>query len=274
MIELSFSRLPKIGVVYADEVDPNCFAFFPGFMAEIDSTIAVLNAIETAHRDDLAANPWLVERTDVSIAAYKAYRPRDVWRVGSYVMFATTLEGVVEKRYAWLMDMLGAHDPTWRTRHEALHAEAHVTRKKEMKPLRAVRNKVYAHTAWAQPQKSDPPEVQAASMWYFAGEGGGITADGLQFGGYHLGTDGVHSHMLPAMSMKWLLDHYPVHLAGWHEMLVEASERVCEIPDATLKSWMPAVHTVVGRRDRPATNAAEAAPASYGAAMCTGESRR
>lgn len=251
MIDLSFNKLPKIGLLYAHEDAQNCLAFFPGYMGEIDSTIEVLNAIEAAHRDDLAANPWWVERKDVPLVAYKAYRPRDVWRVGSYVMFATTLEGVIAKRYAWLLDMLGAHDVAWRTQQEALHVQALAARADEMKPLRAVRNKVYAHTAWVAPRKDDPPEVQTASVQYFAGQGACMTADGLRFGGFYLGEDGEHSHKLPAMSMKWLLEEYPRHLAGWHEMFREASERVCEIPDATLKGWMPNVHTVIGRREQP-----------------------
>lgn len=78
------------------------------------------------------------------------------------------------------------------------------------------------------------------------------------FGGYHLGENGEHSHLLPAMSMKWLMEEYPRHLAGGHAMFREASDRVCEIPDATLKRWMPNVHTVVGRSDRLGQSAASA----------------
>lgn len=262
MISIKFQDLRALELTVQDPPPASARrpVLLPVYMDEIDSAITVLNEIHRAHRQDVernihpsmpTANPATWKRGWE--AKVDQIKPRELYRVVAYLMYATTLAGVVRAAYEDLMKKLAAADNAAAARVGAAHAARIEAAGTAYAPAFKVRNKVFAHTALAKPRRPhDTASMQYSSLQYLIGNPCGFGREGLSFGGDWrfnddpspgLRTIGVYSLNIETRHL----------LTAWHQLIDEAVMSLAALPDVDI---LKARDGAVGvRRLRPASPA-------------------
>lgn len=262
MISIKFEDLRALELTVQDPPPTSAPRplLLPVYMDEIDTAVAVLNEIHRAHRQDVVRNIHPAMPT-ADPATWKRgweakvdqVKPRELYRVVAYLMYATTLAGVVRVAYDDLVKKLAAANDAEATRIRALHAPRTEAAAKMLAPAVKVRNKVFAHTAFAKPGRpEDTASMQYSSLQYLIGNPCGFGPEGLFFGGDWT-FDSEPSPGLHPVGVYSLHDVARQLLTAWHQLIDEAVLSLSALPDAdVLKARDGAVGV---RRLRPASPA-------------------
>lgn len=255
---------PDIGAGPVTSVTPACI--IPN---EIDAVLDLLCEIDQAHQQDLEANAdWLPDRWMTSTetihglrqagSRLSRFKAREVWRIGSYIMFWCSLEDIVEHEYRALLDLLEWMAPQARAALEAESSIAVASRCKEVEPVREYRNKIFAHTAYAKPlirekRVLDSSVTQLTSLVYFTGSDYLISKAGLALGGTTVVPDAYgiapHFHSGPqrfaAVILGELTEKAVEHFVAWWSMYKAVLDALQGIPDVDVRAACPAIERVV-----------------------------
>jgi len=254
---------PDIGAGPYSSVTPACMR-----AEEIDASLAVLFEIAQAHKQDVEENQdWLPERDSTNVDAIvhlrhvgmrlPRFKAREVWRIGSYVMFWCSLEDVVEHEYQALLSLLERLAPDIRARLQVESSADLESRSDEVEPIREYRNKVFAHTAYAKPLKVDDSSTQLTSLVHFTGSDYLLSKRGLTLGGTTVIPDeyGLAPHFLSGpqrfkeISVSILVERAVPHFLAWWSMYKTVLTPLYEMPETEVRAAWPAVVRRIRRPD-------------------------
>lgn len=258
MIEVKFNESISLFVAKVSmEGAPLGELPIPVYTEEIDDCIAVLNTIEEDHRTDVDRNcaylpghpsgRWKPEHETRN----NRFQRRELYRLVAYLMYATTLSGVVRTAYDDGVEKLegccAADAAALRSRHEF-----EIERLNQLiSPATKVRHKVFAHTAFAKPRKEDSLSQQYTSLHYLCGAGMALTTEGIKFGAGRFIFDGEPAPDLPAWGVRDCARMIAEYLSGWHGLFVDVAASISARTDAEILNAI-AYAVAVRRRDRPA----------------------
>ncbi|MCG3134749.1 MAG: hypothetical protein HMLKMBBP_02110 [Planctomycetes bacterium] len=260
MISIKFQDLRALELTVQDPPPTSALrpVLLPVYMEEIDSAVAVLNEVHRAHRQDVERNIHPVMPT-ANRATWKRgweakvdqIKPRELYRVVAYLMYATTLAGVVRAAYDDLMKKFAAANDAEASRIVAAHATRIEAARTAYAPVFKVRNKVFAHTALAKPDRpDDTASMKYSSLQYLIGNPCGFGPEGLCFGGDWT-FDGDPSPSLRTIGVYSLHIETRHLLAAWRQLLDEAVMSLAALPDADVLRARDGAVSV--RRLRPAS---------------------
>ena len=107
LLEKTFRTLPVLGV-WTNRVH---FAI-PAGLGGFDAVIMLLDEICYNYQDDLAENRHLLQIfPPPSIDEFHRYQRREIWRVGSFIVFALNLERTLKRRYKDLLSFVRKLQP-------------------------------------------------------------------------------------------------------------------------------------------------------------------
>lgn len=268
---------PDIGAGPFTSVTPACTR-----AEEIDAGLAVLFEIDQAHKVDLEANAaWLPDRWTPSEHAtielrhvgprLPRFKAREVWRIGSYVMFWCTLEQVVKHEYRQILGLLQRIAPGAKVALEGSSITELEDRDAEMRPIRELRNKIFAHTAYAEP-RGDDLATQFTSLVHFSGADFVISKAGVALGGTTVIPDrhGIAPHFrsgtqrFEEVTVSTLVERAVQHFVSWWSMYKIVLAALQAMPDADVRAAWPAVVRVIRQPEQGGSSgvAAQAADAT------------
>lgn len=229
MITTRFVGLPSLRFHRRDQDGRFHGVDIPPALVEIDHGIAVLNEIEQAQVADLAKNAADLSGDPPYLNVDQRFISRELWRIGSYVMFATTLSGVIEGSYRDTKRLLERCDRRAFRRIGQRHAVRRKARRDELAETRSVRDRVFAHTAYAEEDKRDTPDVRSASLIYFSAKSIALGPTGMG-----IVVPGKAWRDLPMVTVERLSLTMTVHATEWFSLLGEATDALASVPDDTL----------------------------------------
>lgn len=261
MIPADFSALCAVELVIADPATGVVTGNLPlpVYMEEIDAGISVLNEIERQHGQDVERNitrymPSADRATWKRGWAERVKRvmPRELYRTVAYLMYLLTLEGAVRTAYEDLQEKLNRCSEDSSERLASSHNPRLSAIRETLAPVVLVRNKVFAHTAFAKPRRDDTMSMQFSSLQYLVGNAHGWGHDGLVFGGnWRLG--GEPSPGLPAVGVSGLAALAREVFREWRSLLGEGIAALAALSDEDIVRAMEGAVRVVRlgeRKDR------------------------
>lgn len=248
MISTRFGRLASLSLsVFQDGQAFVCRV--PHSSIEIDDAIDILNEFEHAHVDDLSEYAGILPPggwPPQDRRRFRRYKAREVGRVGSYVVFSCTLEGVIVRKYRELLSSLRRFSEGGHQAVESMHAGAVEQRHEEMVDSRTLRNKVFAHTSFADP-RDDSVSLQVTSLAHFSGSMPCFTGGRLRVGGASVHIENEDPVELPMVGMDDLASKMATHVESWFGMYRDVMEAFLAVTDDDYKANWPAVHMVARR---------------------------
>jgi hypothetical protein len=256
VIDLDFRKLYGLTVLLAPPERPGEVLplQLPVYMDEIQRCVDVLNAVERDHVTDVERNAKFLVRDEgelkrrpEAVERLERLMQRELYRLVAYLTYSTTLAGVVEEAYDDLLKKLAACDATAATSIRAAHQARIDALEAELAPAVLVRNKVFAHTAFASPRK-DSESTRFTSLQYLTGNPYGWGPEGLVIGG-RFTFDGDPTPELQPVAIRPLARVTFHYLSGWRELLREALARISQLSDADICAGLKDKHAVGVDRD-------------------------
>lgn len=257
MIEANFRSLSRLIVsrVPPDGVGPPSDFVLPVFAGEVQAAIDVLNEIERDHDRDVARNVRrYVPSADTRTwkpnweERVERIRPRELYRTVAYLMYWTTLDGVVRQIRSDLLTKFRSCDEEAATRLEARQEVRQQLLRDEIAVAVRVRHKVFAHTSFAKPW-GDSKSMQLTSIQYLVGNPYGWGPEGLVFGGSFT-LDAEERPELQPLGVFNLSRKAAPSLAGWCELIDEAVRAFADLSDEKIVGGLEYA-TAVRRELRP-----------------------
>ena len=226
MIDKNFSPLRK-HFKFQEKIDfflPNTYV-----LMAIERSFELLNEIILFHQFDLNNNQEILEKSPSNEHEYRKVRSfitRELWRIGSFIIFALNLVGILKREYARIKEIhvnLGLSSLEF-------HQKLLEKREKEIEIYLLYRNKIFAHTAFACPKKRPKKEMDNEAMkWtslilYFGGLLG-YNKHGVTLGQGCMIIEGKRPQKeFPKLSFNQMIDDFKNHFERWYEML----KKICD----------------------------------------------
>lgn len=249
MILARFFALPDFAL-WCHQGDQHGVLRVPQNVSEIDDGVDVLNEIERSHVSDLNENPDLLPAAGAwppaDLDRFRSYKAREVWRIGSYIVFACTLDGVIRRTYEHLVSMLQFFSEAAFRDLESRHRGARDARREGLRDVRRLRNKVFAHTSFADP-RGDSRSMQATSLKHFAGSIPVFSDGQMLVGGSSVQIRGDNTASLPMVGVSDLASKMGTHVDAWHGMCLDAMHALLALTDDDFKAKWPVVEQVTRR---------------------------
>ena len=202
----------------------------PRDLDAIDQIICIIEEIENAHQVDVA-NASILRDANVGSSAFSRLKNREIWRIGSYIVFLTNLNGVIKESYrqtAQLLHVLLGGG----TRYD-LRSDTEVqARADELANVTTLRNKVFAHTAFGSPRPEDTASDRATSLAMLGGSGISWSAAGFRIGSAQVIVGGAPT-VFKGVSFVELAGIVRPFLDAWWSMYRRLTDRLAEIDDET-----------------------------------------
>ncbi|MEM7204697.1 MAG: hypothetical protein AAF628_30850 [Planctomycetota bacterium] len=157
---------------------------------------------------------------------------RSLRHLGSSVLFACTLDGLLRRIHAETQDdgsTLAGH---------ALQSKPVCKTEGRFGAILTLRNKVFAHTAYAEPRKEDGPGLRLESIGMLSGRVAPKDRD-LHFGGFKLGRDS-----LPEISVGDAATIISTHMHRWWDCLLALSQQLTRITTVQARIADPSISEV------------------------------
>ena len=201
---------------------------FPLGMAGIVRAAAILDYLHQSERDDYESvnyTPAIAPTNDHDRVARSQLVTRFLARSTSYVMTVCNLDGILKRSYKEFWNSVSElgflhYLPTDRGEKE-FHQRA-----LEISAYRQYRDKVFAHTSFAQPKwrgKTDTKSLQYSSMLFYSGQLLATNSDGgtshfeLTGGGYAIDD---HPPNFPRLSILGDRQNLLSHYSAWESMFL------------------------------------------------------
>jgi hypothetical protein len=233
LLENTFGKLPVL-VIWANR---GVFRLPNGLMG-VDSVILLLDEIGYNYQEDLAKNRHLLQSTPPpDIDKFYSYMRREIWRIGSFIVFALNLELTLERRYKELLDFAIKLQPD----SGVLSSDLAQRRKAETKKYKYYRNKVFAHTAFGRPKPGDNLSIQSTSLAYLDATIGGITPNGISIGGLASIVGGKDPPEFESFTFPEMASEFSRHFLEWHEMFSNLCKVLQDSTDDQIKQHIDGV---------------------------------
>lgn len=227
-----FRELPRL-TIWRKAPDDNGSVFsLPGGIGAADDLQALLDEISSAHKEDLRSSGGHPAFDDLhslegrsfetSYEQTAAYVRRTLWRFGSYVVFACVANGILMR----VFNDVAQRGAYWIDHYSpVVLPPSHIAR---FETVKLWRDKVFGHTAFADPKKGGPKQDnasdQATSLEMITGGAFSILSDGdIAFGGMQAVLGGTPpNHTLRPFSVPALEMLVAEHLDAWWSLLEQA----------------------------------------------------
>lgn len=236
----------------------------------IDSAKSLLDEICLDYESDIKENRPLLEAwPSVKIRPFESFLRREIWRTGSYILFALNLKGVLDQLYKRVTNLVKEVKPGGVIPDtETLLSK----RKEEIEIYRNWRNKVFAHTAfgdpiieerakrWGKGKEPDSLTMQYTSLAYLSGLlHSSVTPEGVVFGSGAIGYSEVVAgeaefviETLPDIKFAQIVLDFDIHFYRWYEMYRGLFNRICALSDDEIRKYYEETfNEQVLRIDRP-----------------------
>lgn len=260
MVDLRFRKLPDFAVWFSNPAGgthevPGTPATggvvsIPDHVYEIDAAIDVLNEIESSYVADLDEHRPLIEnlKDHVYDERFTRYRSREIWRIGSYVVFVCALEGILRRSYPHLTSTLARINLASARAVEQRDSARLKDREKEMESFNLLRNKVFAHTSFADPRR-DSFSLQMTSLWNFSGRAMLLTGVGLLIGGLSITIGGQPAEKeFPLIGLARMCRDAAAHIQSWFDQHLEVMNLILSNTDDEMKRAWPGAIMIARRK--------------------------
>jgi hypothetical protein len=241
VIDVDFRNLYGLNVWRAPPAggDEKVPLLLPVYMDEIHGCVGVLNAIEQDHRRDVERNSKHfvksadeLRRRPEAAAKLDDLMPRELYRLAAYVTYSTTLVGVVESARKDLLEKLARCRSDVAEEVRGGQAERRRQLKIQFGPVFLLRDKIFAHTAFANPQ-GDTTSMRFTSLQVLCGNQYGWGPEGLVFGARFV-FDQDPTPEVPIIGVRALARMTAAQLAGWRDLFGDAMRRLVQLSDTDI----------------------------------------
>jgi len=234
MIELSFQSLKRL-LIWSNK---GVFSIPNGqHLLEIDGIVSLLNEIDEHYKIDIDKNKTILISSHLhcqnALDSFNGFKARELWRIGSYIIFSLNLEGVLKRVYKETFDVMNEVEPGNSVEYKKLIEE----RKGEIKHLKYYRNKIFAHPAFGSPRKENNLSMQRTSLAYFSGSFVSKTSEGIQLGGGAVVVGGQDAPHFEQLTFKSLVKNFDTHIQNWYEMYKYLTKTLCAVNDKHVKEY-------------------------------------
>ena len=221
LLDRRFGTLPLLSVW------TNCARFLiPPGLDGLDAVILILDEIYYSYQDDLAENgPPFESFPPPHPDEYLRYQRREIWRIGSFIVFALNLELILKRRYKDLLNLVRELQQDSGALSDGLLQK----RAKEIEGYKTYRDKIFAHTAFGKPYKEDNLSMQATSLMLFQASAGRITPEGVGIGGMSVTVGGQEPPNFEPLTFPKMVSDFGKHFLEWRKMF----GKLCSILQAS-----------------------------------------
>jgi hypothetical protein len=238
-------------------------------MGSVASAVVLINEIEAMHDAVMREHAdWLAHLVDNFRAMNVAvggrtpaslegkvppdrllrFKNQETVLIGSYIVNARALLGILAKEYQhtvqFLREQAPAQAPTTATVQKSIKE-----RSDELRHVKRLRDKVYAHTAFADPWRDDHLGVELTSLLMFTGEDYCVDEHGLTLGVSNVYVSGkiaarFYSGVPPIfeeVSVASLVEDLSEHLPKWYAMFEQVLDTIAGLSPATVRAAKPNV---------------------------------
>lgn len=240
MLELSFR---KVGSLTLYTKDKYCVSIPSRYtLMAVDSVLAILKEILNNYDKDHLENKEIInEFPPKDEDAFKSFSRREVWRIGSFIVFALNLKGILKKEYKTLYDI------AIKTRVSGLPGEEALVKQREDEVQKFIkyRNKIFAHTAFGSPRPKDNQSMMETSLLYFSGDLISISKSGIGFGGAGVKSGSDNTPVFESIDHTVVVLEFDEHFKKWHEMYVNLVNKIKSVPDSNLEKIFGQINLIV-----------------------------
>lgn len=208
----------------------------PLWQSELDRMVAVLNAFDVWSASD--PPPSSRDWPPSDLGAFEAFVARETARVGGYVVFACSAARLAQRTCEHVDRILDRLDPAGAGARRAERERCAA----QLRTLRRLRNKVFAHTAATDPRPEDSTALRATSAAYASGSGAGFRNDELTLGTVQYAVLGEPPHPadgLPSYSMREVREIASAAMSSWWAAIDTSMRALRARSDDELRALFP-----------------------------------
>lgn len=203
-------------------------------LSSIDSLIAILKEIENSHLQDRKAHESLLQKwPQLDTESFFSYARRELWRIGSYILFGLNTKGVVEKigkeMETQCVNMLGKCSP---------HSREIKIQTKSIGTYKTYRDKIFAHASYWDPKK-DNLSTQHTTLIIISGMTiGKNTANEITLGGISKTIGNNNSVAFQSITFKETVADFAQHFRSWHKHLEQIALEINNAEDSAIERYL------------------------------------
>ncbi|OAQ20035.1 hypothetical protein [Thermosulfurimonas dismutans] len=231
MLEYSFRSLPYL-VLSLRRNSQNYIMTIPSIdiLSSIDSILRILLEIYNSYKSDIKMNKKLIEKfpaIGVKESKLESFIAREIWRIGSFIVFALNLTDILKKEYKNMHDKIG----------DEVNKKILKQREDAIKKYRRYRHKIFAHTAFASPKKKeDNCSMQVTSLKYFCGHLIGFTQQGIMLGGAKVVIGNEDCPNFEQLTFDKMVTDFHKYFGEWYEIYYNRCVELLDYSEEDIKT--------------------------------------
>lgn len=221
-----FNKIISIGF-FLNKDDKN-WIYKSGPIEVFKQTMELFHEIFMEHLKDSKKNNFLAkgEFPPKDHFRHESFKKRELFRFGSLIVWATTLEHIIKRNYKNLQNFYNKIGLNKIRLKQKLKE-----RKLEIKNFEDYRNKVFCHSAYAEPRFEDTNSSKATSLLYFSLNGYAIDKNGdIIFGSTKISSGNGEKNLdVPTLTFKQLCEIFHNHYREWLNMfkiILDATNKI------------------------------------------------
>lgn len=198
----------------------------------IDSLIAILKEIENSHLQDRKAHDSLLRKWPLSdLSKSDSYDRREIWRMGSYIIFALNIDGVISRVHEEMSELYRSISGPTNLLVEQKQTDA------QIEIYRRYRNKIFAHTAFGYPRNDDNISTRHTTLAIISRQIGGKTSKEHEttLGGISIALGNEKAIDFPTVSFKGMVIDFTQHFIDWHKHLKNIVIKITSAEDLSIE---------------------------------------
>jgi len=218
-METLWEAVKRFGISAINEAQRGFFTIPEGnALLAADQVHRMLPWIEAEFQEDCRQNPDILQ---VGMPGQRAFVVRNISRTLSYVTQACLLEGILKRSYDLMVASLQKIDPSVVSDTAKLEA-----RRIEIKEIKLFRDKVAAHTAFADPKPEDNISQELTSLVSLISTSHDGTSNTFRLGALALVVGEERPRHQPEVSINEAHPRTMEHFREWIRMFEEVSAPV------------------------------------------------
>lgn len=218
-METLWEAVRRFGISAINEAQRGVFTVPDGHaLLAADQVHRMLPWIESEFQEDCRQNPDILQ---IGSPGQREFVVRNISRTLSYVNQACLLEGILKRSYALMVASLQIIDPS--VLPDAVKLES---RRIEIREIKRFRDKVAAHTAFADPRPEDNTAQELTSLVSLISTAHDGTSNTFRLGALALVVGGERPRHQPEVSINEMHPRMLDHFREWILMFEEVSAPV------------------------------------------------
>ncbi|MFZ3116034.1 MAG: hypothetical protein WA121_10585 [Syntrophales bacterium] len=240
MFDLSFRKVGSL-TIYTKDSKRISIPDLNTLMA-IDSVLGILKEILKNYDKDYLENKEIIDEFPIKDqATFNLFSRREVWRIGSFILFALNLKNILKEEYEKLYDIATKVGASRLPPKEDLVKR----RKNEVQKFIKYRNKIFAHTAFGSPKPEDNQSMRMTSLLYFAGDLISISKSGIGFGGICVKIGSENTPEFESIDHTVVVLEFEEHFLKWHAMFSDLVDTIKPVSDSNFEKIFGQVNHIV-----------------------------